>query len=109
MTLVCREWSGAPNHPVLTCNPFHVGRLWRDWSFARCVQRALARERFDLVQSHERIPGCDIYRAGDGVHATWLELRGRTQSAAGAARRRASTPGTATPWRPRRACSAMPR
>jgi UDP-glucose:(heptosyl)LPS alpha-1,3-glucosyltransferase len=80
VTLVCREWSGAPNHPVLTCNPFHVGRLWRDWSFARCVQRALARERFDLVQSHERIPGCAIYRAGDGVHATWLELRGRNQS-----------------------------
>jgi UDP-glucose:(heptosyl)LPS alpha-1,3-glucosyltransferase len=29
------------------------------------------------VQSHERIPGCDIYRAGDGVHATWLELRNK--------------------------------
>ena len=27
------------------------------------------------MQSHERIPGCSIYRAGDGVHATWLELR----------------------------------
>ena len=80
VTLVCRQWSGTPKYPVLTCNPFHVGRLWRDWSFARCVQRALARERFDLVQSHERIPGCAIYRAGDGVHATWLELRGRTQS-----------------------------
>src|SRR5205814_3679306 len=28
-----------------------------------------------LVQSHERIPGCDVYRAGDGVHRRWLELR----------------------------------
>jgi UDP-glucose:(heptosyl)LPS alpha-1,3-glucosyltransferase len=27
------------------------------------------------VQSHERIPGCDLYRAGDGVHRRWLELR----------------------------------
>jgi UDP-glucose:(heptosyl)LPS alpha-1,3-glucosyltransferase len=27
------------------------------------------------VQSHERIPGCDVYRAGDGVHRRWLELR----------------------------------
>ena len=25
-------------------------------------------ERFDLVQSHERIVCCDVYRAGDGVH-----------------------------------------
>ena len=80
VTLVCREWSGALQHPTLICKPFYVGRLWRDWSFARCVQRTLARASFDLVQSHERIPGCDIYRAGDGVHATWLELRGRTQT-----------------------------
>jgi UDP-glucose:(heptosyl)LPS alpha-1,3-glucosyltransferase len=27
------------------------------------------------VQSHERIPGCDVYRAGDGVHRRWLEVR----------------------------------
>jgi UDP-glucose:(heptosyl)LPS alpha-1,3-glucosyltransferase len=27
------------------------------------------------VQSHERIPGCDLYRAGDGVHAEWLDIR----------------------------------
>lgn len=80
LTLVCREWSGALQHPTLICKPFYVGRLWRDWSFARCVQRTLARASFDLVQSHERIAGCDIYRAGDGVHATWLELRGRTQT-----------------------------
>jgi UDP-glucose:(heptosyl)LPS alpha-1,3-glucosyltransferase len=30
------------------------------------------------VQSHERIAGCDVYRAGDGVHRRWLELRLRT-------------------------------
>ena len=29
------------------------------------------------MQSHERIPGCDVYRAGDGVHRRWLELRAR--------------------------------
>ncbi len=27
------------------------------------------------MQSHERIPGCAIYRAGDGVHAEWLAIR----------------------------------
>ncbi|MBN0934508.1 glycosyltransferase, partial [Pseudomonas aeruginosa] len=31
----------------------------------------------DLVQSHERIPGCDLYRAGDGVHRRWLQQRSR--------------------------------
>jgi UDP-glucose:(heptosyl)LPS alpha-1,3-glucosyltransferase len=29
------------------------------------------------VQSHERIAGCDIYRAGDGVHRRWLLQRAR--------------------------------
>lgn len=30
---------------------------------------------YDLVQSHERLSCCDIFRAGDGVHAAWLEAR----------------------------------
>lgn len=80
VTLIAREWSGAAAQPVIRCAPFHLGRLWRDWSFARCVRATLDRERFDLVQSHERIAGCDIYRAGDGVHAAWLEHRGRAQA-----------------------------
>jgi UDP-glucose:(heptosyl)LPS alpha-1,3-glucosyltransferase len=78
-TLITRDWQGPAGQRVLVCNPFHIGRLWRDRAFARCVQAVIARGEFDLVQSHERIPGCDIYRAGDGVHATWLELRGRGQ------------------------------
>ncbi len=36
-----------------------------------------AAERFDLVQSHERIACCDVYRAGDGVHREWLRQRSR--------------------------------
>ena len=27
----------------------------------------LAKTTFDIVQSHERIAGCDIFRAGDGT------------------------------------------
>jgi UDP-glucose:(heptosyl)LPS alpha-1,3-glucosyltransferase len=30
-------------------------------------------ESFDIVQSHERVAGATIFRAGDGVHASWLE------------------------------------
>lgn len=80
VTLIAREWSGPADQTVITCGPSYLGRLWRDWSFARCVRATLDRERFDLVQSHERIAGCDIYRAGDGVHATWLEQRRRAQA-----------------------------
>ena len=63
--------------PVL-CDPFYVGSLWRDASFAAAVRTALARDRPDIVQSHERIAGCDVFRAGDGVHRVWLEERVRT-------------------------------
>ena len=63
--------------PVI-CNPFYLGSLWRDASFASAVRAALARDRPDIVQSHERIEGCDIFRAGDGVHRVWLEERLRT-------------------------------
>lgn len=74
VTLLAREWVGDPGG-VVRCDPFHIGRVWRDWGFARAVCRELTRRTFDLVQSHERIACCDIYRAGDGVHAQWLDNR----------------------------------
>ena len=30
----------------------------------------------DIHLSLERVPGCEVYRAGDGVHAAWLARRG---------------------------------
>ncbi|MDK9723948.1 MAG: glycosyltransferase family 4 protein [Sterolibacteriaceae bacterium MAG5] len=74
VTMIAREWTGDAAG-VLRCDPFYLGRTWRDAGFARCVRGVIDSGRFDLVQSHERIPGCHVYRAGDGVHATWLELR----------------------------------
>jgi UDP-glucose:(heptosyl)LPS alpha-1,3-glucosyltransferase len=62
------------------CNPFYIGRLWRDWSFARAVCRAVASKPPELVQSHERLLCCDVYRAGDGVHRVFLDERLRTTS-----------------------------
>ncbi len=75
VTIIARDWVGQDGSGVLRCNPFFLGRTWRDAGFARCVGRIIDEGRFDLVQSHERIPGCHIFRAGDGVHATWLALR----------------------------------
>ena len=77
VTVIARTWIGDPRS-VVRCDPFHIGRLWRDWSFARAVCREIARRPFDIVQSHERIACCDIYRAGDGVHAQWLHNRRAT-------------------------------
>lgn len=74
VTVLAREWIGDPGR-VVRCDPFYIGRVWRDWSFARAVCREVAHSPFDLVQSHERIACCDIYRAGDGVHAQWLQNR----------------------------------
>ena len=79
-TLITRHWpETADGRDVRLCNPFYLGRLWRDWGFARCVQRIVHSGEFALVQSHERIPGCNLYRAGDGVHASWLEQRALVQ------------------------------
>jgi len=77
VSIYTREWPGARSGSVepVICNPFYLGNVWRDASFARAVREALARDRPDVVQSHERIEGCDIFRAGDGVHRAWLAER----------------------------------
>jgi len=83
ITLYTREWRGLQTARIepRIVDPFHVGSLWRDAGFARAVCRAVANDPAALVQSHERLPCCDIFRAGDGVHATWLDERSRHVSA----------------------------
>ncbi len=54
-----------------------MGRISRERGFADAARQLWQSEHFDLVQSHERIPGCDLYRAGDGVHRRWLQQRSR--------------------------------
>jgi UDP-glucose:(heptosyl)LPS alpha-1,3-glucosyltransferase len=46
--------------------------------FARAFQHA--RKPGQIVLSLDRVPGCDVFRAGDGVHAAWLERRSRFES-----------------------------
>ncbi len=84
VTLIARRWpaDGVSALPAgvrrMELDPFHIGRRSRDRSFARAVLEAVAREQFDLVQSHERIPGLPVYRAGDGVHKQWLATKRRS-------------------------------
>jgi UDP-glucose:(heptosyl)LPS alpha-1,3-glucosyltransferase len=82
VTLLARRWqevNGGWHHEKI--DPGYIGRLGRDRGFARAVQRRF--RDFDLVQSHERIPGAAIFRAGDGVHAGWLEQQARVQGLKG--------------------------
>lgn len=81
VTLISRRWEAHAGFANVTVNPFYLGNVWRDWGFARGVRAAVAQGGFDLVQSHERIPGLDLYRAGDGVHREWLLQRQRARGA----------------------------
>ncbi|WP_413736535.1 glycosyltransferase family 4 protein [Sodalis sp. RH21] len=79
LNILTRQWSGEPRPDwhVHICNPPKWGRVSRERGFARAARQCWRQERFDLVQSHERIAGCDVFRAGDGVHKAWLEQRAR--------------------------------
>lgn len=48
--------------------------------FAELLRRARVEEKCDVFFSLERVFACDVYRAGDGVHAGWLERRARFES-----------------------------
>lgn len=80
LTVITRTWPDEAMGQAFTVNPFFLGSYWRDAGFAREVRQLLARERFDLTQSHERIAGCDIFRAGDGLHRVFLQQRMRAAS-----------------------------
>ena len=75
VSILARGWESGGSARITVVDPFYMGRLWRDAGFARAARSAWQAGGFDLVQSHERIPGCEIYRAGDGVHRQWLANR----------------------------------
>jgi UDP-glucose:(heptosyl)LPS alpha-1,3-glucosyltransferase len=71
--LVAESWSanqpGVPVHRIATTG----GRIRRWRQFTVGAEAVLRRERFDCVLSLERGVAADVYRAGDGVHAVWVE------------------------------------
>ena len=83
ITLYTRRWPETRVQLIepVVCNPPYIGRLWRDWGFARAVTSKIARTPPELVLSHERLLCCDVYRAGDGVHQVRLEECLRDESA----------------------------
>lgn len=79
LNIITRSWQGEPKPEwhLHICNPKKWGRISRERGFALAARECWQREKFDIVQSHERIAGCDIFRAGDGVHRVWLAQRAR--------------------------------
>ena len=79
LNVITREWQGEKQDDwhIHICNPQKWGRISRERGFAQAARALWQQQQFDIVQSHERIPGCDIYRAGDGVHRRWLLQRAR--------------------------------
>jgi UDP-glucose:(heptosyl)LPS alpha-1,3-glucosyltransferase len=77
VTLITRQWERTSRQAVVELAPAYWGSTWRDWSFARAVCRHLQTTKYDLVQSHERLGCCDVFRAGDGVHREFLAQRAR--------------------------------
>ncbi len=79
LNVITRQWQGEKqdNWHIHICNPAKWGRISRERGFAHAARQLWQSEQFDIVQSHERIAGCDIYRAGDGVHRRWLLQRQR--------------------------------
>jgi UDP-glucose:(heptosyl)LPS alpha-1,3-glucosyltransferase len=71
ITLYCEEWSPKEN-------PFQDIRKIESDDAVAYAKKVMARplhERHDIIFSLERVPNCDIYRAGDGLHADWLAYR----------------------------------
>ncbi|MGL5008102.1 MAG: glycosyltransferase family 4 protein [Plesiomonas sp.] len=80
LNVITRQWHDTvnPNWHIHLCNPQKWGRISRERGFAHAARQLWQSQAFDLVQSHERIPGCGLYRAGDGVHRQYLAQRCRT-------------------------------
>ena len=68
----------APPVPGVTVHRLRLPPLpapARVLALATLPRRVAARERWDVVQSHERTFGADVYRAGEGSHRGYLEHR----------------------------------
>ncbi len=73
--LFAEGWEGAPQNITLHRVEAGANRATRNLHFATAVKAQLARESYDCVFSLERTIQQDVYRAGDGVHRTWLQRR----------------------------------
>ncbi len=75
--IFANQWSPS-NHPHIHFHhvpSFKLNSFSRTLSFAWFSARAVGKEPFDIIQSHEKTWKQDVYRVGDGCHREWLEKR----------------------------------
>ncbi|MGE5238960.1 MAG: glycosyltransferase family 4 protein [Chloroflexota bacterium] len=76
--LYAMTWDGAPSSPQIHAHrvpAWTFNSMVRDLSFALSSYIMLKKDRFDIIQSHDKTLYQDIYRAGDGCHIEWLKQR----------------------------------
>lgn len=73
--LYAEAWKGTPEGVTLHQVPVRATRGTRPLRFAEAVATQVRQGRHDMVLSLERTICQDVYRAGDGVHAAWLDQR----------------------------------
>lgn len=78
-TIIAEQWDASKNQvallEIVRASSHGWFRTERFYTFQQSVKKILHERSFDLVQSHERLLGAAIYRAGDGVHTAWIQRR----------------------------------
>ena len=75
VTVVARE---AAASPAVRVERVAIATAWQPWrvlAFSRAAARRAPRDRFDVVHSFSRTLHQDLFRAGGGSHADYLERR----------------------------------
>jgi len=86
VAIMSGDWPASQGIEFIRCTGRSFPRAWRARSFATAACRRIS--QLDpapvLVQSNDRLPCCDIFRAGEGVHAAYLAERRRLSKLDGA-------------------------
>ena len=86
IAIMSGDWPAGEGIEFIRCTGRSFPRAWRARSFATAACRMIS--QLDpapaLVQSNDKLPCCDIFRAGEGVHAAYLAERRRLSKLDGA-------------------------
>ncbi len=77
--LITSEWEEIPEVEIVRIDIHAGSSLLSTLEFNRRASEALRRISPDCSISLERTPGTDIYRAGDGCHRRWLQIRRKAE------------------------------
>ncbi|HMK61288.1 MAG TPA: glycosyltransferase family 4 protein [Dissulfurispiraceae bacterium] len=75
------SWTDEPGVKFHKIDIIKAGSYMSVRSFSRNSAKTLRREKFDCIVSFERTEYQDIYRAGEGCHRAWLDLRSEIEPA----------------------------